>query len=232
MGESESFLARWSRLKQTSGARSQPRASHADPPPPAAEPSVAAASLADDQASSGPSALDPADLPALGSITAGSRMEQFLQAGVPAELTRAALRAAWVADPATRDFVGIADSQWDFNDPTAMPGFGPLEATDGAREFAERTVARINWRPERSAGTAGAATHSAAHADHRPREGQVDPVWLSHGGRESPLPQPAAERPPQKQEDGVPEGANASDADGERAPGARGHGSALPKWVR
>jgi TorA maturation chaperone TorD len=35
-----------------------------------------------------------------------------------------------VTDPAIRDFIGIAESQWDFNDPTAMPGFGPLRAND------------------------------------------------------------------------------------------------------
>ena len=50
---------------------------------------------------------------------------------MPAELTRAALRQAWASDPAIRDFIGIAENQWDFNDPEAMPGFGLL-ATGGA----------------------------------------------------------------------------------------------------
>jgi hypothetical protein len=45
---------------------------------------------------------------------------------VPAELTRAALRQAWASDPAIRDFIGIAENQWDFNDPNAISGFGPL----------------------------------------------------------------------------------------------------------
>ena len=44
------------------------------------------------------------------------------------ELSRAALRRAWSADPAIRDFVGLAENAWDFTDPNAMPGFGPLEA--------------------------------------------------------------------------------------------------------
>ena len=30
------------------------------------------------------------------------------------------------ADPAIRDFMGLAENDWDFTDPTAMPGFGAL----------------------------------------------------------------------------------------------------------
>jgi TorA maturation chaperone TorD len=69
-------------------------------------------------------------LPPLQSITAGTDIRSFLGSSVPVELTKAALRRAWVTDPAIRDFIGIAESQWDFNDPTAMPGFGPLRAND------------------------------------------------------------------------------------------------------
>ena len=53
----------------------------------------------------------------------------FCKAACPTELTRAALRKAWTSDPAIRDFIGIAENQWDFNDPNAIPGFGPLEMT-------------------------------------------------------------------------------------------------------
>jgi TorA maturation chaperone TorD len=74
--------------------------------------------------------FDLASLPPLQSITAGTDIRSFLGSGVPVELTRAALRRAWVTDPAIRDFIGIAENQWDFNDPTAMPGFGPLRAED------------------------------------------------------------------------------------------------------
>jgi hypothetical protein len=36
-----------------------------------------------------------------------------------------------VSDPAIRDFIGIAENQWDFINPTTIPGFGPLqEASD------------------------------------------------------------------------------------------------------
>jgi TorA maturation chaperone TorD len=110
MSDSENFLSRWSRLKH----ESEVKAPDTDVPSPAP---------------SSP-AFDPASLPPIESIVADSDIRQYLHANVPPELTRAALRSAWAADPAIRDFIGIAESQWDFNDPTAIPGFGPLQAAD------------------------------------------------------------------------------------------------------
>jgi hypothetical protein len=101
MSDNEEFLARWMRLKHA-----------ADTPCNEVAPASAG--------------IDPASLPAVESIDAASDIRLFLESGVPAELVRAALRAAWATDPKIRDFVGIAESQWDFNDPSAMPGFGPL----------------------------------------------------------------------------------------------------------
>jgi Protein of unknown function (DUF3306) len=106
MSDSETFLSRWLRLKRESEASLPP----ADAPSPAA--------------------FDPASLPPIESIVADSDIRQFLHEGVPPELTRAALRSAWSADPAIRDFVGIAENQWNFNDHNGIPGFGPLEAPD------------------------------------------------------------------------------------------------------
>ncbi len=53
-----------------------------------------------------------------------SDIRAFLEKGVPVALTKAALRRAWTADPAIRDFMRIAENQWDFTDPTSIPGFG------------------------------------------------------------------------------------------------------------
>jgi hypothetical protein len=106
MSDSETFLSRWLRLKRESEA---------------ALPSADAPS---------PAAFDPASLPPIESIVADTDIKQFLHERVPAELTRAALRSAWTADPAIRDFVGIAENQWNFNDHACIPGFGPLEAAD------------------------------------------------------------------------------------------------------
>jgi hypothetical protein len=61
----------------------------------------------------------------------------FLQEGVPADLRREALRRAWSADPGIRDFVGLVENGWDFNDPDAMVGFGPIEPGEAARMMAQ-----------------------------------------------------------------------------------------------
>src|SRR6202030_2550882 len=80
--------------------------------------------------------FDPLSLPPLESIAADTDIRGFLAPGVPSELARAALRRVWTADPKIRDFVGLADYDWDFNAPGAMAGFGPLEVTDEQRRVA------------------------------------------------------------------------------------------------
>jgi hypothetical protein len=79
--------------------------------------------------------FDPASLPSIGSITADTDIVGFLKSGVPTALTRAALRRAWTSDPAIRDFIGIAENQWDFNDPNGISGFGRLDATESGVIF-------------------------------------------------------------------------------------------------
>jgi hypothetical protein len=66
-------------------------------------------------------------LPAIDSITATTDIRAFLGPGIPEGLKHAALRQAWATDPAIRDFVGIAENQWDFNKPQDIPGFGLLD---------------------------------------------------------------------------------------------------------
>jgi hypothetical protein len=84
--------------------------------------------------------FDPASLPSIETITVDTDIRGFLQSRVPAVLTRAALRQAWASDPAIRDFIGIAENQWDFNDPTAMPGFGPMLETDNVPALLARAL--------------------------------------------------------------------------------------------
>jgi hypothetical protein len=59
---------------------------------------------------------------------------------VPSDLTRAALRRAWTSDPKIRNFVGLADYDWDFNAAGSMAGFGPLEMIDEVGKTAARIV--------------------------------------------------------------------------------------------
>ncbi|WFU30089.1 DUF3306 domain-containing protein [Bradyrhizobium brasilense] len=116
----DKFLTRWSRRKQEAKANAtQPDPAMRDDmqlPPPAVK---------DDDAE-----FDLASLPSIDSITSATDITAFLRKGIPQELTRAALRRAWSADPVIRDFVGLAENAWDFNDPTAMPGFGPLDCSE------------------------------------------------------------------------------------------------------
>jgi hypothetical protein len=133
----EGFLARWSRLKREAdeaGAEAAP--DPGEPTPNAAESREPSAPPPSGEAASGAEpdapAVDLAALPPIETITAATDIRAFLASGVPGELTRAALSRAWAADPAIRDFVGLAENAWDFNNPDAMPGFGPiLRSHDG-----------------------------------------------------------------------------------------------------
>ena len=129
---SDGFLERWSR-KKIEAEREAPDVP-ADPvaknAPSSDEPSVLkqrAAEGAESPALATPKPeFDVTSLPSLESITATTDIRAFLSPGVPKELAGAALRRAWAADPSVRNFVGLAENAWDFTDPTAMPGFGPL----------------------------------------------------------------------------------------------------------
>jgi hypothetical protein len=142
----ENFVSRWARLKRNA----EPRRT--------AEVLVNTATLSTSEVSSGNAEVaisqprddaatteerfDVAGLPSIDAISANTNVGGFLQDHVPAVLTRAALRQAWASDPAIRDFVGIADNQWDFNDPNAMSGFGPSQAQDSAPALLAQALER------------------------------------------------------------------------------------------
>jgi hypothetical protein len=144
-------LQRWSRRKL--GLEEQP----SEPPPktgqaePAEsdEPGAPNAPI-ETPAGSGDSVVEPFDLarlPPIESVDSSSDIRAFLAPGVPPELSRAALRRAWLSDPAIREFVGLAENQWDFTNPDTVPGFGSLELTPElrrllARAFSEPPLAR------------------------------------------------------------------------------------------
>jgi hypothetical protein len=127
------FLARWSRRKREAKAV----VNVLPPTEPAGMPNPASPAAAENP----PDAeVDLSRLPPIDSIDASTDITAFLRKGIPQELGRAALRRAWTADPAIRDFVGLAENAWDFNDPNAMPGFGPL---DSSGEQIDALVSRI-----------------------------------------------------------------------------------------
>jgi hypothetical protein len=127
MTEPGNFISRWARLKRESGVQRR------EPPSVEVPADCAETSVAQPQGdATAEKPFDPASLPSIEAITADTDIRAFLQSRVPAGLTRAALQRAWTADPAIRDFIGIAENQWDFNDPSAIPGFGPLQADNGS----------------------------------------------------------------------------------------------------
>jgi len=131
MNDPEGFLTRWSRRKQdaakddsglepkhdeaaapTQGERAQGEDKDKETSRVAAVPKGDAAAPA----------FDLSKLPPIEAITATTDIRPFLAPGVPAELTRAALRRVWVADPAIRDYIGLSENAWDFTAP-GVPGF-------------------------------------------------------------------------------------------------------------
>src|ERR1700704_3517467 len=132
MTEVAHFILRGVCLKRASDAGHKAGPS-GDKPFEPAETVVAAAEAAPTLSRIGAAADEPFDrssLPPIEAVGPATDARGFLQCGVPAELTRPALRRAWTCDPAIRDFVGIAEIQWDFSDLYAMPGSGPLLAAE------------------------------------------------------------------------------------------------------
>ena len=155
MNDPDNFLTRWSRRKRqvADAAAALPRdereqgaadaspterpANTVPPPPPQAAETKTTEPV-----------FDLSKLPSIESITAETDIRAFLAPGVPAEIRLAALRRAWVADPKVRDFVGLADYDFDFHTPGAIPGFGPLEMTDELRREVLRMVTGWQEEPE------------------------------------------------------------------------------------
>jgi Protein of unknown function (DUF3306) len=143
--EADNFILRWARLKRESEAGHETDISRDSLPSGSVETVSAGAEVTAVQPRTDTSAEEPfnlASLPSIEAITANTDIRGFLQSCVPAELTRAALRQAWASDPAIRDFIGIAENQWDFNDPNAIPGFGPLPVTDNVPALLAQALGR------------------------------------------------------------------------------------------
>jgi hypothetical protein len=231
MSEAEGFLARWGRRKREAKAAEPETPTQASTPESAPEPQQEVRRSPGGETAAGRSPsptvpeFDVASLPPIESITAASDIRAFLTSGVPAELTRAALRRAWSADPAIRDFIGIAENQWDFTAPNEIHGFGPL----GDGEEIRRLVASV-FGDDRKEPDIDVPEHSvqSASADDtgtkllRPTEGnrtQAAATSNDEGGKEVAR---CSESVAAMQNTEMP----ADDL--EPAP-RRGHGSALPQ---
>jgi hypothetical protein len=176
----EDFLKRWSRRKRAVAEAegelpSEAKAAAGQPEPDANQ---EAANQKDEPE------FDLASLPPIDSINALTDVTVFLRAGVPADLTRAALRRVWTADPAIRDFVGLAENAWDFTDPAAMPGFGPLELTDDVRRMIASVIDSIGTTahpaaPEEASARDCEARSASDSSALEASDTDVDPVQMA-----------------------------------------------------
>jgi hypothetical protein len=215
----EEFLARWSRRK-----REAKTTVDVQPPAAATEAPTPASGTAENP---GDIEVDLSSLPSIESITGGTDITAFLRKGIPPELTREALRRAWSADPAIRDFVGLAENAWDFNDPNAMPGFGPLDCSaEQLAALLERVVGGVRSAADVASAMSGqeeagpeAASDQQPRLESRAREAAADLAPVQESSREHPLSTPAAPQPEAPQD-------IANDQPSTRR---RTHGSALPR---
>jgi hypothetical protein len=134
MNDPDNFLSRWSRRKHESVAQPEKtgggeadahpvRGRETGPDTPGSEP---AAPSVPEFAPSVPE-FNVGGLPPIESIGADTDISGFMRKGVPAALRTAALRRAWSADPAIRDFMGPTENYWDAAGPDGVPGFGDLD---------------------------------------------------------------------------------------------------------
>ena len=127
MSDQEKFLTRWSRRKlEPADAKVPAEPPLSDDAPPAGEEAAKPAGAVQGEAAPVPE-FDLSTLPSLDSIGAESDIKAFLQAGVPSALRHAALRRAWSADPAIRDYIGPNENFWEGVGMDNVPGFGALD---------------------------------------------------------------------------------------------------------
>jgi hypothetical protein len=221
----EEFFARWSRRK-----REAKEAGEAPPPTEPTEPADEAPDPAPSATAENPvdAEVDLSSLPPIESITAATDVTAFLRQGIPPELGRAALRRAWAADPAIRDFVGLAENAWDFNDPHAMPGFGPLDCSEeqlaalvdrivgGVRGAADSLTTAI---PEQTDAIQSADSDHELPLEPRASEAVADLSSAEGISSDQPPSAPAAVQPE------APQSVESDQAANRR----RTHGSALPR---
>ena len=204
--DNETFLGRWSRRKREADAgRVLPQKS----------PSVGGPDAEPD--------IDLATLPKIEDLTAVSDYSVFLKKGVPELLKRQALQQAWTSDPMIRDFIEVAENQYDFNVPGSIPGFGDLPPGTDIKALLAQALGETP-APDQGDSVShtaesppmappAAPKDSEPVADASPTLADGDPTLQSHGTSGEPFVAVAPEK-------------------GDTAPGPRRrrHGGALPEF--
>lgn len=140
--QDEGFLNRWSRRKQDAAKDAAESAAKEGAEADAEKSEIAAAADPGAAAEGAEEEFDISKLPPIDSITASTDIRAFLSKGVPAALTQAALRRAWSADPAIRDYIGLSEYSWDFNAP-GQYGFGTLDPTLNVQDMVADVFGKV-----------------------------------------------------------------------------------------
>jgi hypothetical protein len=144
------FLSRWSRLKQRAVRPGAPAEQiQRDAPTDAPRKAAASPDIALPAANAAPAKNDDAEppldldkLPRIEDITAESDIAGFLDHRVPAALRNAALSRMWTLDPTIRDFIEVAENQWNWNIQGGAPFYELIEEGSTAGiSFADATSA-------------------------------------------------------------------------------------------
>jgi hypothetical protein len=217
----QDFLQRWSRRKL--GVADADDGAAAPAPRPPSQPGEAEPAQPPQRSAEAPPepapVFDPKSLPPIESIDVTTDIRAFLAPGVPPELTRAALRRAWTSDPAIRDFVGIAENQWDFTNPDAVPGFGALEFGEEIRNMVARLFGETP--AEALQNLAKTSERAGSERTEQVKSDAIEPDPPSLAGAEAEI------RPPCEAEDYAAPQNDAAAEQPDLAP--RRHGGALPK---
>ena len=231
MTSPENLLARWSRRKNDA------RAGEGDAGPASRDNDAGVSSPGGTLPGDGPPLFDFTSLPTIESISAETDLRAFLGRGVPPELTVAALRRAWSADPAIRDFIGLSENSWDFNAPGGILGFGALDP-----EEIQRLLAQLMGGDEVNEGAAPASAVplSSEQATSRPTECAASLELLqdvpandmdSHSAQNSPQDPGPAQIASADSVDAATSKARPADDRDVQTPSQRPrHGGALPRF--
>jgi len=157
VNEEEGFLNRWSRRKQQAAKEGVEEPDKTVEQAALPEQKDAAAQTPEEE-------FDVSKLPPVESITAATDIRQFLAKGVPAALTQAALKRAWSADPAIRDYVGLSEYSWDFNAPGQF-GFGELDPSLNVQEMVADMFGQVKKVAARVDEAVGNRDSAAPQAD-------------------------------------------------------------------
>ena len=236
----EPFLSRWSRRKREAVVVPPEPGSNDGAAPVVVEAEAAAGAQHGKEDGAEPE-LDVSKLPPVEELTESSDISAFLDRRVPAALRNAALGRMWTLDPTIRDFIEVAENQWNWNVPGGAPFYCEIEPGSRIVADAADAVTRGSTAPSSVGSSDAALPDTASNVDtHRIDSTVADDAALRHR-QPSEQPSEMADAQDMSRSDNTGQPADApavseavaaqyksADERGERAPSGRRHGGALP----